>query len=194
MIFNNDNELRKWIKENIPYRELTEEELKKEFIEEFGIDKWIEMEAEVPCDELVVRLCNFLEIEPVPVLFEEMNEDSRYYDVLNYITINKKFIGNELEIRKSIIHEVKHLHQKHCISHKKDKIRFTTPKLIKEWEKDFKLNQRLIPIDELNLMSVEVDAYAFTKYILDKWFNYEYHYPNDIYDEILNKYIAKYYR
>lgn len=193
-MFNNDNELRKWIKENIPYRELTEEELKKEFIEEFGIDKWIEMEAEVPCDELVVRLCNYLEIEPVPVLFEEMNEDSRYYDVLNYIAINKKFICNELEIRKSIIHEVKHLHQKHCISHKKDKLRFTTPKLIKEWENDFKLNQRLIPIDELNLMSVEVDAYAFTKYILKYWFNYEYHYPNDVYDEILNKYIAKYYR
>ena len=193
-MLNNDNELRKWIKENIPYVEKSEEEMKKEFIEEFGIDKWIEMEAEVPCDELVVRLCNFLEIEPVPVLFEEMNEDSRYYDVLNYIAINKKFIGNELEIRKSIIHEVKHLHQKHCISHKKDKLRFTSHKLIKEWEKDFKLNQRLIPIDELNLMSVEVDAYAFTKYILDKWFNYEYHYPNDIYDEILNKYIAKYYK
>ena len=193
-MLNNDNELRKWIKENIHYVEKSEEEMKKEFIEEFGIDKWIEMEAEVPCDELVVRLCNFLEIEPVPVLFEEMNEDSRYYDVLNYIAINKKFIGNELEIRKSIIHEVKHLHQKHCISHKKDKLRFTTPKLIKEWEKDFKLNQRLIPIDELNLMSVEVDAYAFTKHILDKWFNYEYHYPNDIYDEILNKHIAKYYR
>lgn len=194
MIFNNDNELRKWIKENIPYVEKTEEELKKEFIEEFGIDKLIEMEAEVPCDKLIIELCNYLEIEPVPVLFEEMNEDSRYYDVLNYITINKKFMGNELEIRKSIIHEVKHLHQKHCISHKKDKLRFTTPKLIKEWEKDFKLNQRLIPIDELNLMSVEVDAYAFTKYILKNWFNYEYYYLNDIYDEILNKYIAKYYR
>ncbi|MCR5786943.1 MAG: hypothetical protein K6G28_04515 [Acholeplasmatales bacterium] len=194
MIFNNDNELRKWIKENIPYVEKTEEELKKEFIEEFGIDKWIEMEAEVPCDMLSMRLCNYLEIDSVPVLFEEMNEDARYYDTLNYIAINKKFIGNELEIRKSIIHEVKHLHQKHCISHKKDKLRFTTPKLIKDWEKDFKLNQRLIPIDELNLMSIEVDAYAFTKYILDKWFNYEYHYPNDIYDEILNKYIAKYYK
>ena len=43
-------------------------------------------------------------------------------------------------------------------------------------------------------MPVEVDAYAFTKYILKQWFHYEYHYPNDIYDGLLDIYIAKYYK
>ena len=82
---------------------------------------------------LVMKLCDYLGIDAVPVLFEEMYEDARYYDVLNYIAINKKFIRNELEIRKSIIHEVKHLHQKFCVSHKNKGNRFTTIHLITKY-------------------------------------------------------------
>lgn len=193
-MFADDNELRKWIKENIPYKEMSEEELKKEFIGEFGIEKWNEMEAEMPCDMLTMRLCNYLGIDSVPVLFEEMEEDARYYDVLNYIAINKKYINNKLEIRKSIIHEVKHLHQKHCISHKKAKLKFAPIDLINEWESDFKKNQRLVPEDEIMLMPIEIDAFAFTKYILKKWFDYDYHHYDFIYDEILSKYCIKYFK
>ena len=47
-------------KEDLRDKNLSEEELKKEFIEEFGIDKWIEMEAEVPCDMLAMKLCDYL--------------------------------------------------------------------------------------------------------------------------------------
>ena len=193
-MFEDEKELRKWLKENFPYKEMSEEELKKDFIDSFGIDKWNEMEAEVPCDMLSMRLCNYLEIDSVPVLFEEMEEDARYYDVLNYIAINKKFIGNELEIRKSIIHEVKHLHQKHCISHKNEINKFASIKLIKQWEADFKINQRLIPLDEVMLMSIEIDAFAFTKFILKEWFQYDYHHYDLIYDELLNIYINKYFK
>ena len=193
-MFADEKELRKWIKENIPYKEMSEEELKKDFIDSFGIDKWNELEAEVPCDMLAMRLCNYLGIDGVPVLFEEMDEDARYYDVLNYIAINKKFIRNELEIRKSIIHEVKHLHQKYCISHKNEINKFASIRLIRQWEADFKINQRLIPLDKLMLMSIEIDAFAFTKFILKEWFQYDYHHYDLIYDELLNIYINKYFK
>jgi hypothetical protein len=193
-MFEDEKELRKWLKENFPYKEMSEEELKKEFIDSFGIEKWNEMEAEVPCDMLAMRLCNYLEIDNIPVLFEEMEEDARYYDVLNYIAINKKFIGNELEIRKSIIHEVKHLHQKYCISHKNEINKFASIELIKKWKADFKINQRLIPFDKLMLMSIEIDAFAFTKFIIDKWFGITIYHPDAIFDELLNKYIQKYYQ
>ena len=193
-MFEDEKELRKWLKENFPYKEMSEEELKKDFIDSFGIDKWNEMEAEVPCDMLSMRLCNYLEIDSVPVLFEEMEEDARYYDVLNYIAINKKFIGNELEIRKSIIHEVKHLHQKYCISHKNEINKSASIELIRKWEADYKINQRLIPLDKLMLMSIEIDAFAFTKFILKEWFQYDYHHYDLIYDELLNIYINKYFK
>jgi hypothetical protein len=193
-MFEDEKELRKWLKENFPYKEMSEEKLKKEFIDSFGIDKWNEMETEVPCDMLAMRLCNYLEIDNIPVLFEEMEEDARYYDVLNYIAINKKFIGNELEIRKSIIHEVKHLHQKYCISHKNEINKFASIELIRKWKADFKINQRLIPLDKLMLMSIEIDAFAFTKFILKEWFQYDYHHYDLIYDELLNIYINKYFK
>ena len=193
MLNMNEEQLRKWLKDNFPFEELSEVELKRRFIESFGEDKWNEMEALKPADDLMLRLCNYLNIEPVPVLFEEMYEDSRYYDKLDYIAINKEFMNNKLEIRKSIIHEVKHLHQKHCISHKNDKNKFAPINLVNEWEKDFNINQRLVPLDEQMLMPVEIDAFAFTKFILKKWFHYDYHHYDLIYDEILNQYCNKYF-
>ena len=193
-MFKNEEELRKWLKTNFPYKEKSEEELKKEFIEEFGIDKWEEMEEEVKLDKLNFRLCDYLGIEPVPVIFEGIPEDARYYDKLDYISISNLYVHDEIEQMKSLIHEVKHLHQKYCISHKNGKIKFAQNTLIEQWESDFKKNQRLIPLDEVMCMSVEVDAFAFTKYILKEWFDYDYHHYDAAYDAVLEAYINKYFK
>lgn len=170
------------------------EDLKKDFIDAFGIDKWNEIEAGTKLDSLNLELCNYLGIEPVPVIFEEMAEDSRYYDKLNYIAISNRYVFDEIEQKKSLIHEVKHLHQKYCISHKNEKNKFTNVNLIKEWEDDFKKNQRLIPADILICMAVEIDAFAFTKYILKSWFNIDYHHNDIVYDTVLSLYIEKYFK
>ena len=194
-MFNNEKELREWLKKNFPYEEMSNEELKKRFIESFGEEKWEETEALVPVEQLNFKLCNFLGIKPVPVIFEEMYEDARYYDKLDYIAISNKYVHDEIELKKSLIHEVRHLHQKYCISHKNEKnLKFANTLLIKQWEEDFQKNQSLIPEDQLMCMPVEVDAFAFTKYILRHWFHIDYHHYDPAYDAVLELYINKYYR
>jgi len=193
-MFKDIKELKKWLNDKYPYEEKSEEEIKTEFIDAFGIGKWNEIEAETKLDNLNCRLCDYLEIEPVPVIFEEMNEDARYYDKLNYNAISSHYVFDEIEQMKSLIHEVKHLHQKYCISHKNENHKFTDINLIKKWEDDFKKNQKLIPPDELMCMPIELDAYAFTKYILKEWFNIDYHHHDLIYDTVLSLYIEKYFK
>ena len=193
-MFKDNEELKKWLKDKYPYEEKSDEEIKKEFIDAFGIDKWNEIEAETKLDNLNLKLCNYLGIEPVPVIFEEMNEDARYYDKLDYIAISNRYVFDEIEQMKSLIHEVKHLHQKYCISHKNEKLKFTDINLINQWEDDFKKNQKLIPPDVLMCIPVELDAYAFTKYILKSWFNIDYHHHDLIYDAVLSFYIEKYFK
>lgn len=193
-MINNEEELKKWLKDKYPYEEKSEEEIQKDFIDAFGIEKWNEIEAEVKLDKLNLKLCNFLGIEPVPVVFEEMYEDARYYNDLDYIAISNRYVFDEIEQMKSLIHEVKHLHQKYCISHKNENLKFANLDLIKDWEADFKKNQRLIPEDILICMAIEVDAFAFTKYILNNWFSIDYHHHDLVYDTILDHYIKKYYR
>jgi hypothetical protein len=193
-MFKDNEELKKWLKDKYPYEEKSEEEIKKEFVDAFGIDKWNEIEAETKLDNLNFKLCNYLGIEPVPVIFEEMDEDARYYDKLNYIAISNRYVFDEVEQMKSLIHEVKHLHQKYCISHKNENHKFSDRNLINRWKDDFKKNQKLIPIDILMCIPVELDAYAFTKYILKSWFNIDYHHHDLIYDTVLSFYIEKYFK
>ena len=193
-MFKTEEELRKWLKEKYPYVEKSDEEIKKEFIESFREEKWEEEEALTPLMDLSFKLCDFLGIEAVPILFEEMEEDARYYNDLDYIGISNDFVHDEIEARKSLIHEIKHLHQKYCISHKNESLKFAPSNLLEQWEKDFSINQRLVPLDELMCMSVEVDAFAFTKYILKEWFDYDYHHYDEAYDVLLTLYINKYYK
>ena len=41
---------------------------------------------------------------------------------------------------------------------------------------------------------VEVDAFAFTKYIMKEWFDIDVIFPNPDYDSVLEMYIEKYFR
>ena len=42
-------------------------------------------------------------------------------------------------------------------------------------------------------MALELDAFAFTKYIMKNWYNIIVIFPDLEYDEILNRYIDKYF-
>ena len=58
-----------------------------------------------------LNLSNYLEVEMVPILFEDITEDSRLYLKEGYIAINEKYKGDYIECLKSLCHEYRHLYQ-----------------------------------------------------------------------------------
>ena len=88
-----------------------EQELKEQFIKYFGQQKWDEEELLGMLRIAEFELANYLEVEPIPVVIEDMVEDSRYYVKENYIAISSKLITNEVEALKCLCHEYKHYHQ-----------------------------------------------------------------------------------
>ena len=45
--------------------------------------------------------------------------------------------------------------------------------------------------EQLGLM-IEIDAYAYQKFMLKKLFDIDWHYPNEEYDKVIDSYIKKY--
>ena len=172
------------------FKEMSDEELKSEFIKYFGEEKWNQEEALGKLWPVQLALCDYLGVEPIPVIVDDIEEDSRYYPKEAYIVISSKLIGDEVEALKCLIHEMKHYQQYMCVIHN-----ITSAPLLEEWKEDFKTNcAKATSYEEQMALSVEVDAFAFTKYIMDKWFNIKTNHPDYIYDEILSRYINKYFK
>lgn len=133
------------------------------------------------------KLAKHLNIDLIPIVIEEMEEDSRYYIKSDYIAISSATTHNVVELVKCLIHEYRHYYQKQCITNnslvEKDE-------LLYKWSNDFKTLYK--SEEERMCSSIEIDSYAFTKYILNKWFNVNYIHYNKTYDDILNAYIRKY--
>lgn len=133
------------------------------------------------------KLAKHLNIDLIPIVIEEIEEESRYYIKSDYIAISSATTHNVVELVKCLIHEYRHYYQKQCITNnslvEKDE-------LLNKWSNDFKTFYK--SEEERMCSSIEIDSYAFTKYILNKWFNVNYIHYNKTYDDILNAYIRKY--
>ena len=170
-------------------KQLTQEELNEEFIKYFGKEIYNQEEMLMKLWPTQLAIADYLGVEPIPVLVEEIEEDSRYYPNDNYIVISKSLMDDEVEVLKCLTHEYKHYQQYMCIIHN------VAHPLLEEWKKDFKTNYaNVTSYEEMLALTVEVDAFAFTKYILDEWFNIKVTHPYDVYDEILSRYINKYFK
>ena len=60
--------------------------------------------------------------------------------------------------------------------------------LVNIWKRELTTLKQL----DYNSSMLELDSFAFTKYIMEKWYNISSIYINTEYDEILNHYINKY--
>ena len=89
---------------------LTEQELKEEFIKYFGKEKWNQENMLSQLWPLQLAICNDLNIDPIPVVVEEIEEDSRYYIKEDYIAISDKLIMDEIETIKCLLHELRHIY------------------------------------------------------------------------------------
>ena len=158
-------------------------ELKEDFIKYFGEEKWNQEEMLVVLYKEELKLCNYLGIEPIPVITDTIEEDSRYYIEENYIVISDKLILDKTEALKCLIHELRHCYQFNCVRNNVDN------DLVQIWKEEF-ANAHLI---EYGVMTTELDAFAFTKYIMKEWYNINIVFPDIVYDEILTRYINKYF-
>ncbi|MBQ3253244.1 MAG: hypothetical protein IJA65_01705, partial [Acholeplasmatales bacterium] len=71
---------------------MSDKELKENFIKYFGEEKWNQEEMLAVLYKEELRLCKYLNIEPIPVIADAIEEDSRYYIEENYIVISDKLI------------------------------------------------------------------------------------------------------
>ena len=189
-----NEKLKKWLIKNIPYEEMSNDELDAKIVENFGSDKLEELNILSNLDPLILKLCDYLGIEYIPVIFEDLGlEDSRYYLKDDYISINNKYLHDELEQKKCIIHEIRHAYQRYCAYNNDSKMICANDLLVCMWIDDLMKDYKNIPDDEKICLSIEIDAFAFTKYILNKWFNIEYHHYDKEYDKVLDLFINKFY-
>lgn len=154
-------------------------ELKKEFIKYFGIEKWNEEEQVAIYQNAVITVCNdYLGIEPIPVIFDDLDGEVARYDIIQeYIILNRKYINNYPELINSTLHELEHHWQRLYVSS------FNTPKA-KRWQNEFK------SYNPTNIMQeIEIDAYAFAQVICKCEFGIDYKHPNELYQEIIDEYI-----
>lgn len=172
-------------------KDLSEEELKEEFIKYFGEEKWNEEEMLTDLFDFQLYVFNDLEIEPMPVIFEDIPEDSRLYIKENYIAISSKHKNDKIECAKGIAHEARHAMQIIYVG-----LNIDYP-FVEEWKKDLQLAKKVSlssTEEELaNYMSstIEVDAFAYQKYIVNKYYGVNTTHINEEYENLLIYYIEK---
>ena len=85
-------------------KQLTREELNEEFVKYFGKEIYNQEEMLIKLWPTQLVIADYLGVEPIPVLVEEIEEDSRYYPNDNYIVISKNLMDDEVEVLKCLKH------------------------------------------------------------------------------------------
>ncbi len=170
--------------------------LKQEFINSFGEEKWNQEEMLGKLIKPQMELCEYLGIEMIPVICDDIPEDSRYYIKEEYIVLSPKMLLSYTDALKSLVHEMRHQYQFECIIDPNTK---ENPELIKLWKEDLSgkakdlnvFNQE--SVDNYYSLIIELDAHAFSKWYLLYKYDIPTTHPDIIYDELLNRYIKKYF-
>lgn len=137
-------------------------------------------------EDLCNGLSNYLDIPLLPVKFDKIGEeDSRLLIKENSVVINEKFKDDFVECAKCITHEYRHAWQLFYVYENNDQI-------AKMWKEDLTGYKKPTATSEYFLKTIEVDAFAFTKYYLKRFLNMNV--TNNIQglDVILDKYIKDY--
>lgn len=172
---------------------MTRQELKEKFIEYFGEEKWCEEEMLADVFEFELYVCKHLNIDPIPIVIDEMDEDSRYYMEEDYIAISKKCIKDKLESCKCLAHEFRHKFQKYVIDNDiKDVTR-------ERWEASYYNPYVVTDVNSPEQLikyicsPVEMDAFAFQRFIVNKYFDTDIEIYGFEYTMFLDFYIMEYF-
>jgi hypothetical protein len=176
---------------------MDKEKIKEDFINAFGHEKWDEEEMLERLIPIHKELAEYLNVPMIPVVVEDIEEDSRFYFKELFIGISKRMLKDFNDAVKSFVPEVRHEFQiLCCITDKYDNK--VNPKLLLQWMNEIPYILTPVNIQDENsmnkyyAMSLELDAHAFSKWYLKKYLGIETHFPNKDYDKIIDKYIEKY--
>ena len=192
MDMNNIKKLSKELAEEA--RNTTPEELKQQFINSFGEDKWEEEEVLAILIQDCDKISEFLGIEALPICFEEIAEDSRLE--LKYpahIEINRKYLHNYKECLKSIAHELRHAYQIFMSANPIEEKHYRWKEELYDHFSQLDVNDE-DAVMRYNCKEIEIDAYAFTQVILYQEYNFDIKHPNKKYQLVIDAYINKYYK
>ncbi len=150
-------------------------DIDKEFIKYFGIEKLNEVECEARLQNIADYVCQtWLGIDNIPVIIEVMEEDARFYVNELYIAISNAFINDFNEMIFSLLHELEHYFQWVYAN------LYDTEKA-KRWLTLFNTNE---PLNEL-----EIDAYAFAEVVMNCEFGINRKHKDPEVQRIIEKYI-----
>lgn len=173
-------------------KKMTDEELKQSFIASFGEEKWKEEEMLGKLIPLSFNVSDFLGIDYYPIMFEEMDEDSRMYLKEEYLGINNKFKENYFECVKSITHELRHVYQ---VIYAKTSNDVRALRMRKELTDPVVLNlDDIKSITNYSFQEIEIDAYAFTKWYLKNYLKMDVIHPSRDYEKIITAYMQTYFK
>lgn len=177
--------------------QMPEEKLKSEFIKYFGEEKWNEEEEIEKLFHMHLLICDFLNIDPIPVIVEKIDEDSRYDIKKQCIIILPKKIKNHKEALKCLIHETRHYYQLNVVAYEDIlnplyniwKENLLNPVMLKSTD-DLKNNDLVL---KYMMQPIELDAFAFTKYFFAKFLNKSLICFHQEIENIFDLYIQKYF-
>ncbi|MBR6072310.1 MAG: hypothetical protein IKP77_05720 [Acholeplasmatales bacterium] len=171
---------------------MNEDRIKEDFIKAFGEEKWEIEQALAKIEPISRELAEFLEVPQIPIVVENIPEDSRMNFQLECIILRKDTALNYIEALKALAHEYRHWMQFLCVKNQD-----TSNPLVYEYAEGFMYmakhgNANDGTLDYYSLI-IEIDAFAFQKYFLKEVLEIETHYPDPGYDKILDKFIKKFY-
>lgn len=166
------------------YKNINNKKLKNEFIKWFGEEKWEEEDTLAFVQQLLLMVCDeYLGIEPIPIIFEEVPGNISVLDVKERcIKLNPKYKDDKVMLVAASVHELEHWYQILYVSN------YDTPKA-KRWRLELE-NYISDKNPDMNILQeIEIDAEAFTQVVLDTEFGITYRNPNPLLQELIDKYI-----
>ena len=164
---------------------MDEKKLKEEFIKYFGIEMWEEEEILGQISRFAFDVCNeYLGIEMLPILFEDLDGEASRLDVENEcILLNRKYKNDLTELLHSTLHELEHSFQlKYAYA-------FNTPKALR-WRREIESGLKVDDPINYVLQEIEIDANAFAAVVLECELGIHYEIPNKDIQKIIEVYIS----
>ena len=191
----NDEQIKQKIKEVMERtKDITPEQLEQDFINNFGIDAFNQLETTSKLYPFQDYISDLLGIYPLPIIYDDIPQDAKIDFKNECIVINQKFGNNLIESAKCVAHEQRHYYQLALI---KTKPEDDLAIILKEnYDNPIQITD---PNDFEQLMKYtcqvrELDAYAFTQLAIKDFYGIDVKHTSKIYQQLIEMFILKYYK